>query len=246
MTSYQKALLKIISNGIDPDDNSYDSLITLITQEELDNAYSQSYKVIDCLKLTDIHSIRPAKKISRIKEKKPHYQPNFKINSDFIGLRVNHDTDQIMDYILKLDENVRKHNGHCYYRYNIDDIVAVIYIYLPTIGYIVEMQVGSPFCFYVFRNDSKLRDVKNGVLETRVKSPIDFWDHDFYSTIKSKIHINKNYDWKHAVVKHYQQQNSYLKDEPISLHEKVCKELGNQVHYNNKYLEKAYNVTFNC
>lgn len=200
MTPYQQALAKIITNSVDPDDISYKGLIDLITQDELDNAHDKSQDVIKCLSLKNIDSIRPApKKISRIKVKTPYYQPDFKINSDFIALRIKVDPNQIIDYISKLSENVKRRDGYCYYRYDSDDIVAMIYIYMPSIGYIVELQVGSPFCFHVFRNDTKLRDIRSGLLEAPVKQPVDFWDNDFYSTIKSKILNDNNYDWKSDV-----------------------------------------------
>lgn len=86
-----------------------------------------------------------------------------------------------------------------------DDIVAVMYVYLPDIGYIAELQLGHPFCFYVFRIDSKLRDIRNGDQYT-----IDLWDHDFYNTIKAEIYKDNNYNWKNTVINHYKSLNAIM------------------------------------
>lgn len=209
---YRDKLYNIIKeSNFNQDCLDYKNIIHLITQEVVDEAHKQSEEVIKLLNLTNIDSIRPMpKKITRIKSKNAKFQPDFKLNSDFIAMRINVKPSNIVEYCEILSNNVKNLNGYCNVRYVINDIVAVVYIYLPQIGYITELQIGSPFCFYVFRIDTKLRDIRNGITQMSDEYKVDLWDNNFYDDVKSKILEDNFYDWQTAVIEHYKKLNEVM------------------------------------
>lgn len=70
------------------------------------------------------------------------------------------------------------------------DITATGYLYLPG-GYICECQILHEFAAYTFAVDSLIRKVKsdkeNFSLDEGEELPIDMWERDFYSSIKTHL-----------------------------------------------------------
>jgi len=76
---------------------------------------------------------------------------------------------------------------------NSKDIVQYVFVYIPTIGYVTEFQIGHPFASYTFRIDSTIRDRRDAGLNT--DDLVSLWkapngmpsSECFYNKMRSKI-----------------------------------------------------------
>lgn len=187
---YKNFLNEIIQdNGLNNlEHKSWNKLFEHITQDVLNDAHSKSDEVINLYKPLKIIS-RKCKKIERIrdKNKEQKYCKSFKVNSDFLAFRVKvseiTNIPAVTDYIVK---TTKKHGGISFIRNgiidevsNMTDIIQYVFIYIPSIGYIMEFQIGHPFAMYVFTNDSLIRDGNTSV--------VDLWDNNFYTNVVKYI-----------------------------------------------------------
>lgn len=191
---YKKALESAVNNDLGRwDAPSWRELYPLITKQVLEDAFTQAPIVKKLLTSLKLHVIsRPQKSIKRVLKKQEGQRPGigFKVNSDFAAFRVFlKDVNQIDSVIDEIASEVTSRGGKAHIRGKIrdgegklNDVVNYIYIYLPEVGYIAEIQVGHEFAAFTFERDSYLRDHP----EDR-KNLIDLWDNDFYSTVKTAI-----------------------------------------------------------
>ncbi len=191
MKSYKEQLAEVVAEiGLDINNDAWKTCNSLITQEVLDDAHS---KVNEVQKLIGPAESRKCKTIERVKEKienPPKFTPDFKINSDFLGFRINTDDINIIYGISNdLKKKIEAVGGVYKIRNDIKngedltDIVLYSFGYIPSIGYLMEFQIGHPFAFYVFTQDSARR--KN-------KDLPDLWD--LYSIVHDKIMRDANYN----------------------------------------------------
>jgi len=176
-------------------------LIPLITQNVLDDASRES---VNYRKLFDIEIpliSRPTKTLERILIKQQGKQKDiaYKVNSDFSAFRIHVNPDHIKSTVEKICNIVKDHNGYYHIRNPIEidgkiqDIVQYMFVYIPTIGYVTELQIGHPFASYTFSRDSQIRDLK---MEGKsIDNIVDFWYHSentdwqscFYIQMRNKI-----------------------------------------------------------
>lgn len=177
-------------------DNAYSELIPLITQDVLDDAYNNKEKFISLFQELGLNlESRTKKKIERIELKKQGKQRDiaFKVNSDFLAFRIPVELILISKTVEEIQNIVKKNNGYCFIRNSIYDndklvdIVQYLFVYIPEIGYIVELQIGHKFAFYVFSIDSMIRDRKNN--NESIDDLIDFWDYPKDSTWDNCLYI---------------------------------------------------------
>lgn len=147
----------------------------------MDDAYNQHNKFISLFdKVKDINLIpRPAKSIERINKKIDisRYGNSFKVNSDFMAFRVPVlNVNNILTITSIIESIVLQNNGYFFNRNDtvkdnkIVDIVNYAFCYIPSIGYIIELQIGHPIASYVFTIDSGKRDYK-----PEYNDVIDLW-----------------------------------------------------------------------
>lgn len=176
--------------------NTYwDILYKYITQDVLNDAYSKQNVAINMFKPLLLIP-RPCKQYDRIVQKNIEtdtYHKSFKLNSDFMAFRINELNPTLIDTYIDYIIDVTTHNkGYAYVQNNIMDndkmidIMQYVYVFIPSIGYIMEFQIGHPFSMYVLTNDSKIR---NGDKEI-----IDLRKNDFYSHVLLHILGNAKYD----------------------------------------------------
>jgi hypothetical protein len=196
----------IFSNMYDP---FYSQLNSLINQQVLDHAHKKGEEFIQAYstKYNYLLELRTTKTIERIREKlkKTTQDINFKANSDFLGLRVNVEVNDIPNKINDFVKYVEMSGGFCFERNPIiksesdpndyyflrnpndsnskyKDIVAYVYAYIPEYEYIIEYQIGHKFAFYTFTRDSYLRDNPTNPLGL-----VDLWTNNFYTNVKNYI-----------------------------------------------------------
>jgi hypothetical protein len=182
-----------------------------ITQDILDDAYSKMDIVVEkvnniLFEFKDLYKIetRKCKKIERINKKinKIKSDNNFKINSDFIGIRIKCNITNIYKLIAKL-----KNNFDLFFERNsilsdgiYKDIITYCYAYDSNTKYLIEFQIGHPFAMYVFTRDSYIRDNPN----TNI---IDLWSNNFYLNVVNKIIHKFDYDILDNLNKIYNNKN---------------------------------------
>ncbi len=177
-----------------PQHQSWKDALDHVNQGVLDEAFS---KIPDLIKLVPA-DIQPrliprrpklfdriVKKTSEIGERDGAF---FKAVSDFIAFRVNCQVPEIMSICQTLDRELTvKHGafgvfkGRCVSdNGKLTDIVQYYYGYVPSIGHLVEFQVGHELAAYTFTVDSALRDnPKCG--------EVDLWTNGVYNMLKTRL-----------------------------------------------------------
>lgn len=174
-------------------------LVSMITDEVLLDAHN-SYKKYEQLFNGLYGESRPLKTMKRIQIKSQGTRDDvpFKVNSDLCAVRFpTYDIKQISKIMNDLRERVIDEEGIFQIRNsiqdtnnNINDIIQYAFAYVPSIGYIIEIQVGHPFAMYTFKIDSIIRDKRiNG---QSLEGIVDLWDNGFYDFVKSIILNKKN------------------------------------------------------
>lgn len=196
--SYCETLHEIVSNlGLSQDnwsDPEWTKLFPLISQDTLDDAKSKFGYFSSVFRFAFL--VRPVKSIERVQKKMTEqshdYKNYFKVVSDFLAFRIECDLSEMkmaIDTILSnLDKDdivyvrgsTQEHRYGCIRDSKYVDIVQYIYVYIKSVGYIVEIQVGHPFATYTFTVDSYIRDHPR-------ENVIDLWTDGFYDLVKQYL-----------------------------------------------------------
>jgi hypothetical protein len=199
VSTYKNALSNVIyehnglENLVSP---KWKDLVPMITDDVLIDAYN-SYKKYETIfsGLNVYGTSRPLKTMKRIKIKAQTERADvpFKVNSDLCAVRFpTYDIYRIKHIMKELRQRVIDEEGIFVVRNSIEDdngvmkdIIQYAFAYVPSIGYIIEIQVGHPFAMYTFTVDSKIRDMR---LEGKpVDDIVDLWDNGFYDFVKLSI-----------------------------------------------------------
>jgi len=194
---YKRAVRDTIDNGglHVARDVRWEFIARGITQEILDDATQQSRVAVATFEpLVGPLIPRAPKTLKRVRTKlseiEQHDSVYFRAVVDFIAFRVPCQVDQIAGKCNAIwnycDDGEQKGsvafkgtvwdlNRHQYV-----DIVQYCYAYLPSLGHIVEFQIGHPFASYTFAVDSALRDNPNCGL-------VDLWQGGVYQQVRSYI-----------------------------------------------------------
>lgn len=168
------------------------------TQEMLNDAYAQQgvvRKIFDGIDLI----LRPGpKSIDRVNQKIAEErvkQRFFRPLSDWIAFRIHHNSLlEIKATIGKIQRIVAEHQGYMWIRgqseacpygshwdgKSFQDITQYGYVFLPEVGYLIELQIGHPFASFTFARDSLLRDNPQC-------GEVDLWKDGFYNDVKQHI-----------------------------------------------------------
>jgi hypothetical protein len=215
VATYKNALSNIIyeHNGLENLVSSkWKELVPLITDDVLIDAHSSYDKYETVFRYSDIKHYntkpetifwysdihgesRPLKTMKRIKIKAQTERADvpFKVNSDLCAVRFpTYDIYRIRHIMKEIRQRVIDEEGIFVIRNSIEDdngvmkdIIQYAFAYIPSIGYVIEIQVGHPFAMYTFKIDSKIRDMK---LDGKpVDDIVDLWDNGFYDFVKSSI-----------------------------------------------------------
>jgi hypothetical protein len=198
---YKDALSKVIyQHNVFQEYTSpeWKTLVPMISEELLLDAHSSQKQYEDMLCGFDPIP-RPIKTMNRINIKSQGTRDDvpFKVNSDLCAVQIpTYDIYNIKHIMKDIRHIVLEEGGLFHIRNSIEDtngnmqdIIQYAFAYLPSIGYIIEIQVGHPFAMYTFKVDSIIRDKR---LEGSSTSDIvDLWDNGFYSFVKSVI-LNNN------------------------------------------------------
>lgn len=195
---YKQALSKVIyednvfhGNYTSP---AWKQLVPLITDDVLVDAHNSQKQYEKLLSGFDIVS-RPMKTMDRIKVKSQGTRDDvpFKVNSDLCAIQIpTYDIYKIRNIMKSISQIVMEEQGSFHIRNsiedtngNIQDIIQYAFVYVPSIGYIIEIQVGHPFAMYTFKVDSKIRDLR--LTGGSTDGIVDLWDNGFYDFVKSSI-----------------------------------------------------------
>jgi hypothetical protein len=194
---YKEALTKVCSAHFgDLNATAWETLVPLINEEVLQDAHQCAvlYKNIMTVPGTQLN-MRPCKTMKRLLKKASIVRQGvpFKVNSDLCAVQlVTKDIHSIKSVMQTIEANVGKAGGLFFIRNSIEDdkgtlqdIIQYAFAYIPSIGYIVEIQVGHPFAMYTFKRDSIIRDMRDANESTQ--NIVDLWDNNLYSLIKAKI-----------------------------------------------------------
>jgi hypothetical protein len=175
------------------EDKSWEALQPFVSQEILDDAHAQVAAMNNAVfGPCNISALpRPCKTLARVQEKLKLTKPDahFKANSDFLAFTVaEKDPRGIASVVASLSTQAQCAGGVSFRRNSIttasgdvNDIVQYMLMFIPSIGYVVEIQVGHPFASYTFQLDSAKRASAD-----RGKC-VDLWDDDFYALVKANI-----------------------------------------------------------
>lgn len=173
-----------------PKDDIWKNLAEQVNQTILDDAFNNLNKAQSIFSSIGPLEPRTRKQQTRIEKKRAEISLRggeyFKVVSDFIAFRVPcnvNDIDQIISRIIAITDQENGHywlKGSCKTLTKYTDIVQYIYVYTPSVEYIIEFQVGHPFAAYTFKVDSALRDNPNCGL-------VDLWKDNMYGTVKQYI-----------------------------------------------------------
>jgi hypothetical protein len=178
-----------MSNGTD---FNWKNIAQSVSQEILDDAYSKTSNIISIFSsVKGILIPRGNKKQSRIVKKMIEVESRdgafFKVVSDFTAFRIECEVPEIEDIINSIiDITLNEQQGTVWKKGNhrngsrYVDITQYLYVYIPSIGYITEFQVGHKLSAYTFTNDSALRDDPKCGLD-------DIWKGGVYNTLKERI-----------------------------------------------------------
>lgn len=178
------------------DDLKWNNLSSLVTADDLDQT------VISTLHAEQIFmSIfnqykamsRPRKNFERfmVKRQRTTNGGNFKAISDFIGFRIWCQVSEITTITTMINEIATANDGLFVVRNPIfidgkyTDIIDFVYVYVPSIRYVIEFQIGHPFAAYTFKIDSYLRDNPDG-------STISLWTDGYYEYVRDYILAKSN------------------------------------------------------
>lgn len=204
-TKYQELLSGIIRNGglKNPSSSSWDPLYQYITKDVLDDAHEASSHVYNYYKPLVLLP-RKCKQMSRIEKKHNETKRDreFKIHSDFIAFYVKVSEITNIAAVVEYIANKTLKEGGVYHIRNsitndngiIVDIVQFIYAYIPSIGYVMEFQVGHPLARYVFSVDSAIREGEQLV---------DLWTNNFYKKLVTYITLGVDFNYLDEVEKLY-------------------------------------------
>jgi hypothetical protein len=196
---YKEALAKVCSEHFgDLNAIEWSGLVPLISEEVLQDAHECSvlYKDIMTVPGTQLN-MRPCKTMKRLLKKasivRQGQRVSFKVNSDLCAVQlVTKDIHSIKSVMQTIEANVKQAGGMFFIRNSIqddtgtlNDIIQYAFAYIPSIGYIVEIQVGHPFAMYTFKRDSIIRDMRDANEST--SNIVDLWDNNLYGLIKAKI-----------------------------------------------------------
>lgn len=201
---YKQKLLKLAKNYFNDITNiNWLELSDHITEDVLYDAHSKEDEII---KILDIYMMSRGVKKSMAKITKKQHNHNedphrgFMINSDLLAFRLSCQPDEIEINVSNIATIVYAHGGYVNIRGTIKntesmiiDIIQTIYIYLPQIGYIVEIQVGHPFAFYSSTLNTILQDKKDNqedvskMLDLWAYGPDENWTDCFYIQVRNKI-----------------------------------------------------------
>lgn len=173
-------------------------LVPKITSEVLIDAHS-SYVKYEQLFNGLYGESRPLKTMKRINIKSQGTRDDvpFKVNSDLCAVRFpTYDIKSMKNIMKEIRQRVIDQEGIFEVRNSIEDsennmidIIQYAFAYVPSIGYIIEIQVGHPFAMYTFKIDSIIRDKR--IDGEPLDGLVDLWDNGFYSFVKSVI-LNNN------------------------------------------------------
>lgn len=199
---YKTALSSIVyeHNGLDNVTSpQWKELVPKITDEVLLDAHN-SYKKYEQLFTGLDGESRPLKTMKRINVKSQGTRDDvpFKVNSDLCAVRFpTYDINKIAKLMNEIRQRVIDQEGIFRIRNsitdadnNINDIIQYAFAYVPSIGYVIEIQVGHPFAMYTFKVDSVIRDKR--IDGESLDGIVDLWDNGFYSFVKSIILNKKN------------------------------------------------------
>ena len=169
-------------------------LVPLISNEVLTDAHN-SYTQYEDL-FHGLHGVsRPLKTMKRvnIKSQSTREDVPFKVNSDLCAVQFRtYDINSIKHIMTKLQQRVIDEEGIFQIRNSIEDannnftdIIQYAFAYVPSIGYIIEIQVGHTFAMYTFKVDSSIRDKR--IEGSSLEGIVDLWDNGFYGFVKSVI-----------------------------------------------------------
>ena len=162
---------------------AWKQLVPLITNDILIDAHKsqERYKIL--FSGFDVLS-RPVKTMERIKIKSQGTRDDvpFKVNSDLCAIQIpTYDVYKIKHIMKDIRQivSIEDTNGVML------DIIQYAFAYIPSIGYMIEIQVGHPFAMYTFKIDSIIRDKRLAGGST--DGIVDLWDNGFYNFVKSVI-----------------------------------------------------------
>lgn len=177
---------------------AWKELVPLISSEVLTDAHN-SYRQYEDL-FYGLHEVsRPLKTMKRINIKSQSTREDvpFKVNSDLCAVQFRtYDIKSIKSIMTELQRRIIAEEGIFQIRNSIEDannnftdIIQYAFAYVPSIGYIIEIQVGHPFAMYTFKVDSLIRDKRiDGI---SLEGIVDLWDNGFYDYVKSAILSNE-------------------------------------------------------
>jgi hypothetical protein len=176
--------------------DEWTTLLPLINEAVLQKAHEAGTTYNELFVKHGLQPIqRPLKTMGRIVVKASATRPDvpFKVNSDLCGFRfTTFDVSQIKAIMGSIEECITNVGGLFFVRNSIEtvegklnDITQCAFAFVPSIGYIAEIQVGHPFAMYTFTQDSIIRDMRLAKVST--EGIVDLWDNDFYGRVKAKI-----------------------------------------------------------
>ena len=128
---------------------------------------------------------------------------HFKVVSDFMAGRVHCKVSEIEDTVNKFKKLAIENDGWCVVRGDgndtygahkkngeFKDIVQYLFVYLPKMGHVTEIQVGHEFTSLTFTIDSFLRDNKDKISADQL--PVKIWGDknkgtNLYDTVKNYL-----------------------------------------------------------
>lgn len=182
---------------------TWKNLFPHLNQEVLNDAHTTCQSLLPLFQeAVGTVECRPCKQMSRVSQKMTE-QPNFRVVSDLMAVRVPCEVTQIADKVDKIRQVCQRLTSTFYVRGASEaqphgsfkgadgkyvDIIQYAYAYLD--GYIMEFQVGERFAAETFQVDSQIRDLRNAGFAS--SAPTDWWTEDFYSKVKAQILAKAN------------------------------------------------------
>jgi predicted protein tyrosine phosphatase len=202
---YKQQLETVVAAGglVQHVSDGWKTLVPLISSDVLKDAHRQIGAIQALFKeLGPKLLARREKTAERIATKKQGSQPDiaFKVNCDLTAFRLHVHPSDITSTVERVAELVSENHGVIYVRNSIitengklSDIVQYVYVYLPAIGYVTELQIGHEFASWTFTRDSARRDLRLAGKE--VGELVNFWTHApdtpwtdcFYVKMRAKI-----------------------------------------------------------
>lgn len=188
MLSANPSLLTDVQSWDDP---QWELLSGLISTSDLDSSVVASRKMEEFLRsifADGTITMKPKKKTLErfaIKRQRTTYGGRFKAVSDLVAARIECDLHQIRMILRRLEDAVAGSglyvcrnpifDGH-----RMTDIVAFVFIWLPEIGFVTEIQVGHALALNTFHLDSALRDNPDC-------GYVNLWKEDYYERVRAVL-----------------------------------------------------------